>query len=207
MHSTCDGMPGDPVLTTREAAHLLGIAVSTAQLWVESGALPGWKTPGGHRRVRLSDVRALLGERAAFQPVTSPADAVFDRLAWLASEVTGCPIAMVMLVAQGRQRVKSQVGIAGAQSPRAGAFCSYTLNQEGPLVVPDAQLDPRFPEGALVKDEPHVRFYAGFPLPDSRGHRVGALCVMDLEPRRLRARELRALGELAALAADEIRRR
>jgi hypothetical protein len=30
---------------------------------------------------------------------------------------------------------------------------------------------------------------------------------MDHEPRRLRERELRALGELAAIAAEEIRRR
>lgn len=49
----------DPILTTREAAHMLGVAVSTAQLWMESGALPAWKTPGGHRRVRLSAVRQL----------------------------------------------------------------------------------------------------------------------------------------------------
>ena len=39
------------------------------------------------------------------------------------------------------------------------------------------------------------------------GHRLGALCVMDREPRRLREREMRALGELAAIAMEEIRRR
>ncbi|QOY94250.1 excisionase family DNA-binding protein [Massilia sp. UMI-21] len=49
----------DPILTTREAARLLGVAVSTVQIWIESGALPAWKTPGGHRRVRLSGVRQL----------------------------------------------------------------------------------------------------------------------------------------------------
>lgn len=49
----------DPVLTTRQAAHYLGVSVSTAQLWMESGALPSWKTPGGHRRCRLSGVQRL----------------------------------------------------------------------------------------------------------------------------------------------------
>lgn len=53
----------DPILTTREAAHLLGVAVSTAQIWMESGALPAWKTPGGHRRVRLSAVRRLQAQQ------------------------------------------------------------------------------------------------------------------------------------------------
>lgn len=55
----------DPILTTRQAAHLLGVAVSTAQLWMESGALPAWKTPGGHRRVRLSAVRLLQAQQGA----------------------------------------------------------------------------------------------------------------------------------------------
>lgn len=57
--------PDDPTLTTRDAARLLGISVSTAQKWIESGALPSWKTPGGHRRMRRSAVIALLEERTA----------------------------------------------------------------------------------------------------------------------------------------------
>lgn len=50
----------DDVLTTTEAAKLLGISVRTAQLLIEGGGLPSWKTPGGHRRVHRSDVQALL---------------------------------------------------------------------------------------------------------------------------------------------------
>lgn len=50
----------DDVLTTTEAAKLLGISVRTAQLLIEGGRLPSWKTPGGHRRVHRSDVEAML---------------------------------------------------------------------------------------------------------------------------------------------------
>lgn len=50
----------DPILTTRSAARLLGVAVSTAQQWIEYGRIASWKTPGGHRRVRLSAVQKLL---------------------------------------------------------------------------------------------------------------------------------------------------
>lgn len=240
MVTSFPGASGDPVLTTREAARLLGIAVSTAQLWIESGALPAWKTPGGHRRVRLSDVSALLRERAGLPDLPGPpglppqpgiaapppgqerarlaalhasglegrpAEAVFDRLAWLATEVTDCPIAVLALVGARRQWFKSRVGIALAQLPRDDALCSHTIKQDGPLLVPDVQQDGRFRDSALVQGEPQVRFYAGFPLADAQGYRLGALCVMDREPRRLRARELRALGELAAIAAGEIRRR
>jgi excisionase family DNA binding protein len=65
----------DPILTTREAAHLLGVAVSTAQIWMESGALPAWKTPGGHRRVRLSAVRQLQEQQRAAGVLPAQPDA------------------------------------------------------------------------------------------------------------------------------------
>lgn len=230
----------DPILTTREAARLLGIAVSTAQQWIENGVLPAWKTPGGHRRVRLSDVSALLRRRAgrvapadadpddflapaagalpaqeqarlaalrATGLVDSEAEAVFDRLTWLATQVTQCPIALLSLVTARRQWFKSRVGFLLPQGAREDAFCSHTIEQDGPLVVPDALLDARFRDNPLVTGAPHVRFYAGFPLVDGDGFRLGALCVMDSEPRRLRQREMRALGELTAIASEEIRRR
>jgi excisionase family DNA binding protein len=66
--------PIDPLLTTREAAMRLGVSLRTVQLWVEAGTLPAGRTPGGHRRIRLSAVETLAqrsGLRAAAvaQPV------------------------------------------------------------------------------------------------------------------------------------------
>jgi excisionase family DNA binding protein len=55
------------ILTTAEAAQLLGISTRTAQLWVESGQLPSWKTPGGHRRIPREAVLHLI-EPPAQQP-------------------------------------------------------------------------------------------------------------------------------------------
>jgi excisionase family DNA binding protein len=52
-------------LTTREASELLGVALTTIQLWVESGALPAWKTAGGHRRIPRKAVEDLLAEQSA----------------------------------------------------------------------------------------------------------------------------------------------
>lgn len=49
----------DNVLTTRQAADLLGVALRTVQLWVEAGALPAWKTAGGHRRIARDAVERL----------------------------------------------------------------------------------------------------------------------------------------------------
>lgn len=51
------------VCTTREAARLLGISVTTVQQMVESGQLEAWKTGGGHRRIPLRAVQDLLGQQ------------------------------------------------------------------------------------------------------------------------------------------------
>jgi excisionase family DNA binding protein len=48
------------ILTTAEAAKILGVSVRTAQLLIEGGSIPSWKTPGGHRRVYRRDVLAVI---------------------------------------------------------------------------------------------------------------------------------------------------
>jgi excisionase family DNA binding protein len=65
-------MPND-ILTTAQAAKLLGISVRTAQLLIEGGSLTSWKTPGGHRRVYRADVESLVSG-------TNPAPAVSSAL-------------------------------------------------------------------------------------------------------------------------------
>lgn len=54
----------DEFLTTREAAQILGVALRTAQLWVEAGTLKAWKTAGGHRRISRDSVDFLLAQQA-----------------------------------------------------------------------------------------------------------------------------------------------
>lgn len=55
----------DQVVTTRQAAQVLGVSVSTAQQWMENGTIPSWKTPGGHRRAQLGAVMKLVAPAGA----------------------------------------------------------------------------------------------------------------------------------------------
>ena len=61
--------PAKDVLTTQEAALLLGVSASSVQKMVGRGELPGWTTPGGHRRIPRQAVEALLGQ-APGQPMS-----------------------------------------------------------------------------------------------------------------------------------------
>jgi excisionase family DNA binding protein len=56
---------GEEFCTTREAAKMLGLSMSTVQEMVETGVLGGWKTKGGHRRVSIQSVREQLHGRNA----------------------------------------------------------------------------------------------------------------------------------------------
>jgi excisionase family DNA binding protein len=231
----------DPVMTTSEVARLLGVATSTVQIWMESGAIESWKTPGGHRRTRLSLVQGLMQGKddgaqlrpaasndKEFLPLAAPnypvsdeerarlaavgasglvdtdEEARFDRIVRLAAMVTGSPIAMVSLLTSTRQWFKARVGLAPRETPRDWAFCSHAVLQDELFVVEDALGDARFRDNPLVQQDPHIRFYAGVPLRDRSGNALGTLCVIDREPRRLRAAETQALLDLAAIASAEI---
>jgi excisionase family DNA binding protein len=66
----------DELMSTREVGEVLGVAVRTVQLWVESGVLPAWRTAGGHRRIARSAVENLMRERAGMlAPVAHGAQA------------------------------------------------------------------------------------------------------------------------------------
>ncbi|PCD02958.1 histidine kinase [Sphingomonas spermidinifaciens] len=62
------------ILTTADAAKLLGVSVRTSQVLIEGGTIPSWKTPGGHRRVYLADVLALIDSKQA--PADTEASAI-----------------------------------------------------------------------------------------------------------------------------------
>ena len=79
--------------TTREAANILGISLSTAQLWVESGLLKAWKTEGGHRRIERASIERLLADSTRATP--DPSAAMADRTPSIASKQTTFKILIV----------------------------------------------------------------------------------------------------------------
>ncbi|MEE2041295.1 BldC family transcriptional regulator [Nocardiopsis sp. CT-R113] len=54
----------EEVLTPAEVAHLFRVDPKTVTRWAQAGKLTSFRTPGGHRRYRGTEVRALLGRPA-----------------------------------------------------------------------------------------------------------------------------------------------
>ena len=121
----------------------------------------------------------------------------FDRITELASLVCESPISLITLLDENRQWFKSKLGIPEAETPRALAFCQYTILNPGILEIEDASKDDRFKDNPLVTGEQQVRFYAGCPLIDPDGHALGSLCVLSPDPKVLTTAQKKALCLLA----------
>lgn len=103
-------------------------------------------------------------------------------IALIASKIMATPVSLITLMDKDVQWVITPHGIDLKQMPRETSFCTHAIDQDGVMVVNDAQLDERFKEAPLVKYNPNVRFYAGVPLKSDDGHNIGTLCVLDDKP-------------------------
>jgi PAS domain S-box-containing protein len=117
----------------------------------------------------------------------------FDDLTALAADICHTPISLITFLDQTRQWVKSKTGFTQSELPGEEAFCAYTIRQKDVMVVPDATKDERFSNNPMVKGEPHIRYYAGYPLLSNTGHGLGALCVLDTVPHEIDPHELEQL--------------
>lgn len=150
------------------------------------------------------DEAARLAAVRSLRIVDGPAEERFDRVTRVAQRVFGVPIAMVTLVDEDREWLKSRQGLTAAESPRELSFSSHVLLSDGALVVPDARDDERFADHPWVGGPPYLRFYAGHPLKSPEGHSLGSLSIADVSPRDMSADDLRALRDLAGFVQDEL---
>jgi GGDEF domain-containing protein len=141
----------------------------------------------------------------SLQVLDTPAEDRFDRITRLAQRTFGVPIALVSLVDEQRQWFKSRQGLEADETSREISFCGHAILGSEALVVEDAAEDPRFHDNPLVTGDLGLRFYAGFPLRDASGHRLGTLCLIDRRARSFSDEERRTLGELARLVESELR--
>jgi GAF domain-containing protein len=132
----------------------------------------------------------------------------FDRLARLAAHVLHAPVALVSLVDRDREFFKSCLGLPEPWASERGAplthsFCRHTVAGREPLLVSDAREHPVLRENLAIRDM-GVIAYAGIPLIDKDGFALGALCVIDSQPRHWTTDQVSLLSDIAASVVTEI---
>lgn len=141
----------------------------------------------------------------ALNILDTPIEERFERITRSARQLMNMPIAAISLVDEDRQWFKSVQGLEVSETPRAGSFCSQALLGSGPLIVHDASQDERFARSAWVRDDPWIRFYAGYPVKAGNGCAVGTLCVVDRKPRRFGHKQEVILRSLAKTVEVELK--
>lgn len=134
----------------------------------------------------------------------TPPEERFDRIVELARRTFHARAAMFSVVDNDRQWHKSRSGIELQEMPRAGSACAVTITEAGAFIVPNTLDDARFATHPLVVGDAHVRFYAGFPVEAPTGERIGALCILDNEPREPGSVDEAILREFAMLLQAEL---
>jgi predicted PurR-regulated permease PerM len=144
---------------------------------------------------------------AATQVLEGDKREALDALAKRASDVFDTRVAVISTIDKQSEYFVGQSGKfpsaitneAGALLPmsREHAICNYVVGDGKTLVVSDIERDPRFSDNEVIKRW-DVRFYAGAPLRIADGQIIGALCILDPEPRSLKDDEIALLETMAA---------
>jgi diguanylate cyclase (GGDEF)-like protein len=128
---------------------------------------------------------------------TAPEQA-YDDIVLLARMVCDAPVAMVAFIDGDRQWFKARAGLAQSETPRSDSLCDIAAqSHEGTFVVRDLHAEADLAMRPADVDGVPLRFYAGVPLHSPDGFALGALCVLDREPRELTAAQKSGLEALA----------
>lgn len=131
----------------------------------------------------------------------TPPEAELDELVELAAAICATPMSAITLIDSDRQWIKALTGAIPLEIPRETAFCNHLVRNNAALLVEDAANDDRFRQNPMVIGDPGVRFYAGVPVRSTEGLPLGALCVIDTEPRQISSQQQKALAVLAKQVA------
>ncbi len=145
-----------------------------------------------------SDDQRRLKELHRYEVLDTSYEAEFNDVAQLAATICKTPIALISLIDAKRQWFKAKVGIDLNEFPRDISFCGHTIIADTEVFeITDTAEDERFLDNPLVIGEPYIRYYAGVPLINQNGYKMGTISVLDTKPGEINAEQIFTLQTLA----------
>lgn len=155
-------------------------------------SIPNDETP------RLKALRAL-------NILDTPIEKRFEAAVRITKSLFNVPIVAISLVDKDRQWFKASEGLDVRETPRSISFCGHAILADDVYVVEDASKDERFCDNPLVTEDPHIRFYAGYPIRAAGGEKLGTLCLIDKAPRPFDAKDAQNLIDMASVVEALLR--
>jgi GGDEF domain-containing protein len=151
-----------------------------------------------------NDTERLAAVRASYCAY-APREERFDRLTRTLRRLLHVPIAMISIVEEDEQWLRSVQGLYTDHTPRDISFCGHVVASNEPLLINDTWTHLDFHDNPLVLGHPGIRSYVGWPLELAPGLAAGSLCAIDTMPRDFGDEDLTALKDLARIAEGELR--
>jgi len=133
---------------------------------------------------------------------------VFGELVRLTARVFSLPISLFNLVDADYVRTEAHYGVPPATlQPRAEALCSTVVTQNQIVVYHDLAAMPQTAADAVriqAALATQIRFYAAAPVRLTSQHSLGALCLLDRQPRNFSPQEQHVLQTLADTVSQAI---
>lgn len=153
-----------------------------------------------------------LSELGLLEAQTTP---VFEEATQTAAHLLEVPICILGFLDRNRHVFKSAVGLSrlGLMNPLAQerqlpiheSFCTQVVETSQIVNVGNTRAHPAFANSVLVQRY-GVLAYLGVPLIDSSGLCLGAIAVMDLEPRNFSIQQMKFLELMARWSMSEFER-
>jgi len=138
-----------------------------------------------------------LSALAEYQILDTAEEAAFDEITELASFICDTPVAIINIIDGHRQWFKSVKGLPVREVPLDNSIYCLAVLRPKLFIIPDSLFDICPTSTSVFPDNLELRFCAGAPLIDRDKFSLGALCVLDHQPRRLSERQLFALEALS----------
>lgn len=129
----------------------------------------------------------------------------FKHIAAIASRMFMVPIALINFVDKDYVFTKAQVGLSEAPKVSRGiSLCSLAILRSDVTVFENAREEPCLLANPMVAGNFGLQFYAAAPLITKDGYRIGAVCIVDREPRKFPESDQKILESLAAIVMNDI---
>ncbi|MBF4577549.1 GAF domain-containing protein [Frondihabitans sp. VKM Ac-2883] len=148
---------------------------------------------------------AWSGTETLIHQAEDGGSAELQRLAALAMNTFSVDLAGVSLIDGDRVWFAVNTAVLPKSAPAELVYCNTVVQQQAPLLVEDAQRDPRFRGNAFI-DITGMDFYAGHPLTSTEGETIGTFCLFNSSPKAAETISMDALKMLAVQAETELRR-
>ncbi|MBU2921348.1 GAF domain-containing sensor histidine kinase [Winogradskyella psychrotolerans] len=132
---------------------------------------------------------------SAYNIIDTASERDYDNLTELAATLCDMPISLITVLDKNRNFFKSHYGIALTETPRDVSFCGHTILEDDIFIVENVSKDNRFYDNPLALLH-NIGFYAGVPLINASGYKLGTICIYDFKPRKLSPSQIKALKTL-----------